>query len=108
MPSRDVAEEAGVLHSLCDEDLFLFDDDLFKETVTRERKRTERSGVAMVMLLVGVQDDQGLATPSVFEGVAKVLSAVKSEIDILGWFERDSVMGLIVPEVDSASLPATA
>lgn len=107
MPSRDVAEGGGVLHQLCDEDLFLFDDDLFKETVTRERKRTERSGLALVMLLVGVQDDE-VATPSVFEGVAKALSAVKSEIDILGWFERDSVMGLIVPEVDSAGLPATA
>ena len=49
-----------------------------------------------------------LTTPSVFEGVAKALSAVKSEIDILGWFERYSVMGLIVPEVDAAGLSATA
>ena len=60
MPSRDEAERVGVLHPLCDEDLFLFDEDLFKDTVTRERKRTERSGLAMVMLLVGVQDGRRL------------------------------------------------
>ena len=47
MPSCDEGERAGVLH-------LLFDEDLFKDIVTRERKRTERSGLAMVMLLVGV------------------------------------------------------
>ena len=101
MPSYDEEEMAGVLHPL-------FDEDLFKDTVTRERKRTERSGMAMVMLLVGVQDGRRPATPSVFEGMAKALSAVKSETDILGWFERHSVMGLIVPEVDSAGLTAAS
>ena len=48
------AETVRVLHPRCDEDLFLFDEGLIKDTVTRERKRTDRSGLAMVMLLVGV------------------------------------------------------
>src|SRR6266850_4097525 len=74
MQSVDADERVGVLH-------LLFDEDLFKDTVTRERKRTERSGLAMVMLLVGVQNGRRLDTPLVFEGVAKALSAVKSEID---------------------------
>jgi lipopolysaccharide/colanic/teichoic acid biosynthesis glycosyltransferase len=98
MPSVD--ERVGALH-------LLFDEDLFRNTVTRERKRTERSGLAMVMLLVGVEDGLRLDVPSVLEGVTKALSAVKSEIDILGWFEQHSVLGLIVPEVDSAGLTAT-
>ena len=105
MSSR--AETVGVLHPRCDEDLFLFDEDLFKETVTRERKRTERSGLAMVMLLVGVHDGRRLDTPSVFERVAKALSAIKSDIDIAGWFERESIMGLIVPEIETANLAST-
>jgi len=103
MPSRDVA-----VHPLCDENLFLFDQDLFKDIVTRERKRTERSGLALVMLVVGVQNGQGVAMSSLCEGVAKALSAVKAKIDILGWFERYSVMGLIVPEVDAVGVSATA
>jgi lipopolysaccharide/colanic/teichoic acid biosynthesis glycosyltransferase len=108
MPYRGEGERMGVLHPQCDQDLFLLDEEFFKKTVIRERKRTQRSGLAMVMLLVDVQDGQRLDTPSVFEGVAKALSSVKSEIDILGWFERDSVMGLIVLEVDSTSLLAVS
>lgn len=105
MSSR--AETVRVLHPRCDEDLFLFDEGLIKETVTRERKRTERSGLAMVMLLVGVSDGQPLATPSVFERVAKAFSAIKSDIDIAGWFERESIMCLIVPDIDTANLAST-
>ncbi len=101
------AETVRVLHPRCDEDLFLFDEGLIKDTVTRERKRTERSGLAMVMLLVGVSDGQRLDTPSVFERVAKAFSAIKSDIDIAGWFERESIMWLIVPEIDTANLAST-
>lgn len=97
----DEGERVGVLHPL-------FDEDLFKGTVTRERKRAERSGLTMVMLLVDVQHGQRVDALSMFEGVAKALSAVKSERDILGWFARRSVMGLIVPEVDVAGLTATS
>jgi lipopolysaccharide/colanic/teichoic acid biosynthesis glycosyltransferase len=82
----------------------VFDEDIFKDTVTRERKRTERSGLAMVMLLIGVQDGRCEDAPALFAGVANALSAIKSDIDILGWFQRQSLMGLIVPEIDSASL----
>src|SRR5262249_51776795 len=101
MPSVDEGKRVGALH-------LLFDEDLFRNTVTRERKRTERSGLAMVMLLVGVQDGRRRNAPSVLEGVIKALSAIKSEIDILGWFKQHSVMGLIVPEIDYASLTATS
>ena len=52
----------------------------------------------MVMLLVGVQDSRRENTSALFAGIANALSAIKSDIDILGWFERESIMGLIVPE----------
>ena len=85
----------------------LFDEELFKDTVTRERKRTERSGLAMVMLLIGIQDSRPEGTPALFAGIASALSAIKSDIDIVGWFERESIMGLIVPEIDAAYLAST-
>ena len=85
----------------------LFDEELFKDTVTRERKRTDRSGLAMVMLLIGVQEKRRENTPALFAGIANALSAIKSDIDILGWFERKSIMGLIVPEIDTANLAST-
>ena len=48
-------EQAGISHPI-------FDEDLFRDTVTRERNRTDRSGLAMVMLLIGVQDNQHEST----------------------------------------------
>lgn len=100
MSSCAEGKMVGVLHQI-------FDEDLFKDTIRRERKRAERSGLAMVMLLIGVQDSRPEDTPALFAGIANTLSAIMSDIDILGWFERQSVMGLIVPEIDMANLAST-
>ena len=100
MSSCAERERGGILHPI-------FDEELFRDTVTRERKRTDRSGLAMVMLLIGVQDSRREDTPALFAGIANALSAIKSDIDILGWFERQSIMGLIVPEIDTANLAST-
>jgi lipopolysaccharide/colanic/teichoic acid biosynthesis glycosyltransferase len=81
-----------------------FDEEAFKDTLRRERKRTERSGLAMVMLLIGVQEGRREDTPTLFAVIANSLSAIKSDIDILGWFERQSILGLIVPDVDPTNL----
>ena len=93
-------ERPGICHPI-------FDEELFRDTVTRERKRADRSGLAMVMLLIGVQDSRSENTPALWAGIANTLSAIKSDIDILGWFEQPSAMGLIVPEIDTANLAST-
>ena len=85
----------------------IFGEELFRDTVARERKRTDRSGLAMVMLLIGVRERRGENTPALFAGIANALSAIKSDIDILGWFEQKTIMGLIVPEIDPANLAST-
>jgi lipopolysaccharide/colanic/teichoic acid biosynthesis glycosyltransferase len=100
-------ETVGMLHTRCDEDLFLFDEDLFRDTVTRERRRTERSGLAMVILLIGVRDGRRENVSALFESVAQALSVIKSDIDIAGWFEQGAIMGLIVPEIHTANLEST-
>jgi lipopolysaccharide/colanic/teichoic acid biosynthesis glycosyltransferase len=61
----------------------------------------------MVMLLIGVQDSRHEDTLALCAGIANALSAIKSDIDILGWFEQPSIMGLIVPEIDTANLAST-
>ena len=82
----------------------VFDEEIFRDTVTRERKRADRSGRAMAMLLIGVQDGRRDNMPALFAAIAEALAAIKSDIDILGWFERESIMGLIVPELDAAKV----
>jgi lipopolysaccharide/colanic/teichoic acid biosynthesis glycosyltransferase len=82
----------------------VFEEKIFRDTVTRERKRADRSGLAMAILLVGVQDGRRENMPELFAGVADALAAVRSDIDSLGWFERESIMGLIVPNLDPEDL----
>ncbi|MEP6890159.1 MAG: sugar transferase, partial [Nitrospirota bacterium] len=92
-------ERVGILQPVFDEELL--------EIVTRERKRSDRSGLAMAMLLIGVQDSRRENTSALFAGIANTLSTIKSDIDIAGWFERGTIMGLIVPEIEAANLAST-
>ena len=85
----------------------LFDARLFKDSITRERKRTDRSGLAMVMLLIGLHDSGHGEGSQPFYEVAQALSAIKSDTDIIGWFERDTVMGLLVPDIETDTLAPT-
>lgn len=85
----------------------LLDEQLFKQAVTQERKRADRSASGMALLLIGLPNrsrEQRTADGAV---VANALSVVASEFDILGWFESSRVIGLIVPEIDPADLTKT-
>jgi lipopolysaccharide/colanic/teichoic acid biosynthesis glycosyltransferase len=79
------------------------DEPNFKQAITRERKRTERSGLAMVLLLIGLPSSLR-KPPASCAAVTEALSAVQSDIDLLGWFEPEDTIGLIVPEIDPADL----
>ena len=84
----------------------VFDAPLFKASIARERKRTDRSGLAMVMLLIDLHNDRH-EEGSQFCEIAQTLSAIKTDTDIMGWFERDAVMGLIVPDIEPHNLAPT-
>lgn len=84
----------------------ILDETLFKLTITRERKRTERSGMAMVLLLIGLPSS--FREPSLSSAVVtEALSAVQLDIDLLGWFKLRDTIGLIVPDIDPADLTGT-
>jgi lipopolysaccharide/colanic/teichoic acid biosynthesis glycosyltransferase len=81
----------------------VLDEDLFKDTITRERKRTVRSGLAMALLLVRVQDislDRSLA----ISRVSDVLSELRCDKDLMGWFEEQAMLGLLLLDVAQAEL----
>jgi lipopolysaccharide/colanic/teichoic acid biosynthesis glycosyltransferase len=77
----------------------LIDEGLFKQAITRERKRSERSGRALALLLVERKDQALLESPGV-SVVADILRTMKGEIGTLGWFEAGRTIGLLVPEID--------
>ena len=84
----------------------ILDETLSQQTITRERKRTERSGKAMVLLLIGLPSSLR-EPPASCAAVMEALSAVETDIDLLGWFESEDTIGLIVPDIDPADLTGT-
>ena len=98
MAQTDVREDqANVLPLVIGEDSF-------KATVIRERKRMERSDLAIVLLLIGIENGKSSESSVVWDDISKALLAIKSDIDILGWFEQQAVIGLIVPDISPAIL----
>ena len=96
-PVSEAEEKAEVMPSMLGEAFF-------RRTIRRERKRTERSGLAMVLLVIGIREIHGEGRSALFDEVAKALSVIKSDIDILGWFEHGALVGLILPEIENADL----
>lgn len=86
--------------------LALLEEHFFKQVVTRERKRSNRSGLAMALVLVGLPgsvSEQGTTNSNL---VTNALAVVASDLDTLGWFEASSVIGLIVSEINPTDLPS--
>lgn len=80
-------------------------EDPFRSAITRERKRTERSGLAALLVMISIEErGQSPDSSEIWTGVGGALSAVKSDIGIVGWFEQDAVMGLLSPDINMPEL----
>jgi exopolysaccharide biosynthesis polyprenyl glycosylphosphotransferase len=82
--------------------------DVFLDMLRRERKRADRCGHAFSVLLVEVTPGAGDAAPAEWEAITRALSAVKRDTDLVGWFEQDAVVGLLLAEISrgDGSVPA--
>jgi lipopolysaccharide/colanic/teichoic acid biosynthesis glycosyltransferase len=77
----------------------------FRRAITRERLRTERSGLAIVLVMISIGEfSRDSHSAEIWNGIAEALSAVKSEIDFLGWFDQGSIMGLLAPDIVTLDL----
>jgi lipopolysaccharide/colanic/teichoic acid biosynthesis glycosyltransferase len=77
----------------------------FRRMLARERKRSERSRKHLVLMLI----DGGLKnkkTDVLLEQIAVVLCASIRETDLAGWFEADSVFGIIFTELGECDVSA--
>jgi lipopolysaccharide/colanic/teichoic acid biosynthesis glycosyltransferase len=82
-------------------------EDRFRSAITRERKRTERSGLAIVLFLISIEGSEPNSdSPEMWTGVVRAVAAVKSEIDLIGWFKQDATIGLLVLDIDASKLMA--
>ena len=96
---RDQEDGRGRPHALNEE--------LFRRILIRERKRADRSNQPLVLLLVDMNDSLGADSSSIWETVIEALTAAKRGMDVLGWFERRAVIGLILPEIRLSDLAHT-
>jgi len=68
---------------------------MFRGVLVRERKRADRSNGAFILLLLEINAD---LTPSPWRHAFEALAAAKRDTDIIGWFERGRVVGLLLLE----------
>ena len=71
----------------------LIDEELFRDAIGRERKRADRFEEAFVVLLVTL--DRRRLDPSSLTQILEALSQSQPGADVIGWFERGAVLGLI-------------
>ncbi len=84
-------------HLLIDHRCGLYVQDFFRERVCLERKRTERSGKPFMLMLLHP------AVPTsdeVVQAIASTLFSTTREIDLKGWYQTGSVIGVIYTEID--------
>jgi lipopolysaccharide/colanic/teichoic acid biosynthesis glycosyltransferase len=77
----------------------------FRRMLARERKRSERSRKHLVLMLI----DGGLKnkkTDALLEQIGVVLCASIRETDLAGWFEANSVFGVIFTEFGDCDVSA--
>lgn len=79
-------------------------EELFKGLVTQERKRTERSGLAIVLLVIRMEEGWNSDSENIWHSVEEVLRTAKSNMNFLGWLTIDSEMGLLVPDICKSKL----
>ena len=84
----------------------LLDEDVFRSVLRRERKRTDRSDRAVVLVLVALSDGRRATAASLGPAVADTLTAIKDDTDVLGWLRQPRVIGLIVTDVRAAEATA--
>jgi hypothetical protein len=78
-----------------------YTDETFRYFLSLERQRAERSGRAVLLLLVGLKSDadSGEEIPSVFvEKLFSGLSLCVRDVDFIGWYRSGRVMGAVLAQ----------
>lgn len=83
----------------------ILDEASFRQTIARERSRTDRSGQPFLLMLVELNGDP---ETQLLDSVQTALSCFVRETDVVGWYEKDAVIGILFTEVSSQNESATA
>ena len=83
---------------------YVMGEELFRHTVTRERRRAERSGEPFVLLLVRMPHGRRPAASALWQAAMAAVAAAKRDTDIPGWVQPEAVLGVILTGIREADL----
>jgi exopolysaccharide biosynthesis polyprenyl glycosylphosphotransferase len=82
--------------------------EMFRGVLLRERKRADRSSDCFILMLVDLSEiGEGAGSWAARNSAIEALSIAKRETDVMGWFENQAVVGLILPQLGDCK-PSTA
>jgi lipopolysaccharide/colanic/teichoic acid biosynthesis glycosyltransferase len=77
---------------------------VFVQMLRLERRRTERSGKQFMLVLVSGEDFLAESGGMLVNDVVAAISSSTRETDVLGWYERDVTLGLLMTEIGQADI----
>ena len=83
--------------------------EMFRGVLVRERKRADRSAERFMVLLVDLSGVVDAAGSSIVQNAAiDAIALAKRETDVMGWFEEQSVIGLVLPQIGTFNVSTAA
>ncbi|HTF69793.1 MAG TPA: sugar transferase [Edaphobacter sp.] len=80
----------------------LIQEAVFVQMLRLERRRTERSGKQFMLVLISGDDFQTDLGGLLIQNVVAAISSNTRETDLLGWYEQDATLGLLMTEIGQA------
>jgi hypothetical protein len=93
----------GKAKDVSEGNVFFLDEPDFREILNRERKRSKRSKKPLILMCLDVS---GMMIPNgTFEhrSLLKAFATCIRETDVQGWYNQESIMGILFTEIESAS-----
>jgi lipopolysaccharide/colanic/teichoic acid biosynthesis glycosyltransferase len=90
----------GAIRVVTQREYHVLDEESFRHMIAVERKRSERSGQPLLLVLLQAKDGlPASAKGSVLEQILAALSLATRETDVAGWYQAGSVIGVMFPEI---------
>jgi lipopolysaccharide/colanic/teichoic acid biosynthesis glycosyltransferase len=86
-----------------DEEFGFYTEDYFREMLSTERKRTERSQKPILLVMLNIEKlEDSLPRKNIVKHISSVLTGSAREIDIKGWYARHKSIGIIYTEINKS------
>ncbi|MBN1577846.1 MAG: sugar transferase [Chitinispirillaceae bacterium] len=86
------------------DEIGLYREHIFAEFLRLERRRTERSKIPFVLIIIEISHFIKMNAKSSLRDLAGILDECYREVDIKGWYKKQSIIGIICPDVSGTMI----